>query len=125
MLNLMPRHQFDSLSQTHDSKRRQGALSRWSQFVSMPTCQLSGLNSLHDIETTMHSQRQHRYHLACGNISRASRAACQRNLGLPVLSRSVWQTLSRLHQPLTQARLWLKRKALLTGCLTGCPVCSN
>jgi len=80
MLNLMPRHQFDCLSQTHDGRRRQGALSRWSQFVSMLTCQLSGLNSLRDIETTMHSQRQHRYHLACGNISRASLARANETL---------------------------------------------
>lgn len=72
MLNLIPRHQFDSLSQTHDGKRKQGALSRWSQFVSMLTCQLSGLHSLRDIENTMHSQQQHRYHLGCGHISRAS-----------------------------------------------------
>ena len=88
LLNLMPRHQFGSLSQTHDGKRRQGALSRWTQFVSMLTCQLSGLNSLRDIATTMHSQQQHRYHLACGNISRASLVRA-RTLGLPVLSRSV------------------------------------
>ncbi|MDD2833760.1 MAG: DUF4372 domain-containing protein [Methylotenera sp.] len=44
MLKLTPRHEFDSLSQQHDGKRRLGALSRWSQFVVMFTCQVSGLS---------------------------------------------------------------------------------
>ena len=72
MLKIIPRHEFEHLSTQHDSKRRQGAITRWSQFVSMLTCQLSGLSSLRDIESTMKTQQQHRYHLACGNISRSS-----------------------------------------------------
>ena len=72
MLKIEPRHEFEHLSDQHDRKRRQGAISRWSQFVSMLTCQLSGLSSLRDIESTMKTQQQHRYHLACGNISRSS-----------------------------------------------------
>jgi hypothetical protein len=40
MLKLIPRHEFHSLSEQHDNKRRAGALSRWSQFVAMFTCQV-------------------------------------------------------------------------------------
>ena len=40
MLKLIPRHEFDSVSQQHDGKRRMGALSRWSQFVAIFTCQI-------------------------------------------------------------------------------------
>lgn len=72
MLKLIPRHEFDSLGQQHDNKRRVGALSRWSQFVAMFTCQVSGLSSLRDIESTLHTQKQHHYHLASQTISRSA-----------------------------------------------------
>ena len=71
-LKLIPRHEFDSLSQQHDGKRRHGALSRWSQFVAMFTCQFSGLSSLRDIESTLQTQRQHHYHLASQTASRSA-----------------------------------------------------
>jgi len=72
MQKLIPRHEFHSLSEQHDNKRRAGALSRWSQFVAMFTCQVSGLSSLRDIESALHSQRQHHYHLASQTISRSA-----------------------------------------------------
>lgn len=72
LLKLVPRHEFQMLSEQHDNKRRTGALSRWSQFVAMFTCQVSGLSSLRDIESTLQSQHQHHYHLASQTISRSA-----------------------------------------------------
>lgn len=72
MLKLIPRHEFEHLSLQHDGKRRLGALSRWSQFVAMFTCQVSGLSSLRDIESTLHTQKQHHYHLASQTVSRSA-----------------------------------------------------
>lgn len=72
MLKFIPRHEFELLSQQYDGKRRMGALSRWSQFVAMFTCQVSGLSSLRDIESTLHAQKHHHYHLASQAISRSA-----------------------------------------------------
>ncbi len=72
MLKLIPRHEFEYLSVQHDGKRRMGALSRWSQFVAMFTCQISGLSSLRDIESTLQAQKQHHYHLASQTVSRSA-----------------------------------------------------
>ena len=72
LLKIVPRHEFEQLSKQHDGHRRSDAFPRWAQFVSMLTCQLSGLSSLRDIESTMASQTQHRYHLGCGNVRRTS-----------------------------------------------------
>ena len=72
LLKLVPRHEFQMLSEQHDIKRRAGALSRWSQFVAMFTCQVSGLSSLRDIESTLQSQHQHHYHLGSQTISRSA-----------------------------------------------------
>ena len=72
MLKLIPRHEFEHLSVQHDGKRRMGALSRWSQFVAMFTCQVSGLSSLRDIKSTLQAQKQHHYHLASQTVSRSA-----------------------------------------------------
>ena len=72
MLKLIPGHAFENLSQQHDGKRRTGALTRWSQFVAMFTCQVSGLSSLRDIESTLQTQKQHHYHLASQTVSRSA-----------------------------------------------------
>jgi len=46
LLQLVPRHEFDSLSKSHDGKRRRDALPRWSQFVALATGHLGGRKSL-------------------------------------------------------------------------------
>lgn len=74
MLKIVPRHEFEQLTKKHDGKRRSDAFPRWTQFVSMVACQVSGLSSLRDIESTMASQKQHHYHLGCAQVSRAGLA---------------------------------------------------
>lgn len=71
LLKLLPRHEFEGLANRHDGKRRSDALSRWSQFVALTIGQLGGRRSLRDIESTIHSQGRHRYHLGSQTISRS------------------------------------------------------
>ena len=71
LLTLLPRHEFEKLANDYDGKRRSDALSRWSQFVALTIGQLGGRRSLRDIESTIHSQARHRYHLGSQNISRS------------------------------------------------------
>lgn len=80
MLKLVPRHEFDRLSEQYDGKRRAGALSRWSQFVAMFTCHVSGLSSLRDIESTLRAQKHHHYHLASQAVSRSALARANETL---------------------------------------------
>lgn len=42
LLRLIPRHEFDRLAKQHDGKRRQGSMSRWTQFVALSVGQLGG-----------------------------------------------------------------------------------
>lgn len=79
----------------------------------MFTCQVSGLSSLLDIESTLQAQRQHHYHLASQTISRSALGRAK-NAGLSVLYFTVWTALSALYESFTQTRLWLEREAVLT-----------
>ena len=72
LLQLVPRHEFDSLSKAHDGKRRRDALPRWSQFVALATGHLGGRKSLRDISTTLESQSSRHYHLGCRSVSKSA-----------------------------------------------------
>ncbi len=72
LLRLVPRHEFDRLAEQHDGKRRQGSMSRWTQFVALSVGQLGGRSSLRDIESSLAAQPSHRYHLGSQSISRSA-----------------------------------------------------
>ena len=101
LLKMLPRHEFETLANTHDGKRRSDALSRWSQFVALSVGHLGGRTSLRDVEATLQTQSQHRYHLASQPISRS--ALGRTNEGLDYrffagLFRTLYQRCTR-HAP--------------------------
>jgi len=72
LLQLVPRHEFDSLSRVYDGKRRRDALPRWTQFVALATGHIGGRKSLRDITTTLESQSTSHYHLGCRSVSKSA-----------------------------------------------------
>ncbi len=80
VLKLIPRHEFTKLEKKADTKRRRGAFSRWSQFLALTVAQLTGRSSLRDIEMTIGSQKQLRYHLGCQQIKKSTLARANENL---------------------------------------------
>jgi putative transposase len=74
VIKLVPRHDFEKLAKVHHSGQRLRKTSRWDQFVALLTSQLTGRQSLRDIESVMRSQRGTLYHLGCKAIARTSLA---------------------------------------------------
>ena len=74
LLKLIPRHEFQTLSNQHHHGQKLRKVSRWDQFVSLFMAQLTGRQSLRDIEANMNAQSDHRYHLGVGRIARTSLA---------------------------------------------------
>ena len=72
MLKMLPRHEFEKLANTVDGKVRSTALSRWSQFVALTVGQLSGRQSLRDIESCLSTQRHLHYHLGAQAVSKSA-----------------------------------------------------
>lgn len=72
LLKMLPRHEFEKLANSHDGRRRSDALSRWSQFVALSVGHLGGRTSLRDLEATLQSHPQQRYHLASQPVSRSA-----------------------------------------------------
>jgi hypothetical protein len=80
ILKLVPRLEFERLANQHDGRRRSDALGRWSQFIALTVGQLAGRTSLRDIEATLLSKAQHRYHLGSQAVSRSALARANETL---------------------------------------------
>jgi len=74
ILNLVPRHEFESLAIEHHSGRAFRSATRWSQFVTMGIAQLSGRRSLRDIVENIDAQQHRLYHLGSAKLSRSNLA---------------------------------------------------
>jgi putative transposase len=72
ILNIVPRHEFESLAIQHHSGRSFRKASRWSQFVAMTMAQLSGRFSLRDIVDNMQAQSHRLYHLGSASLTRTT-----------------------------------------------------
>jgi len=62
------------LAKRHHRGQRLRKSSRWDQFVALLMAQLSGRQSLRDIEANMNAQTRHRYHLGVGRVAKSSLA---------------------------------------------------
>ncbi len=74
LLKMVGRHEFDKVASAHHEGQRLRKTNRWSQFVALVFGQLSGRQSLRDIESNLNAQRQYSYHLGGAPITRSSLA---------------------------------------------------
>ncbi|MEM7361353.1 MAG: IS4 family transposase [Pseudomonadota bacterium] len=74
LLTSVSRHEFESLAKQHHEGQKLRAASRWDQFVAMAMSQLSGRQSLRDIQSNLQAQQAKLYHLGANPIARSTLA---------------------------------------------------
>ncbi|MBN7799207.1 IS4 family transposase [Parahaliea mediterranea] len=74
LLQLIPRHEFQPLAKQHHQGQKLRKISRWDQFVALMMAQLTGRQSLRDIEANINVQTGCRYHLGVRRIAKSSLA---------------------------------------------------
>lgn len=74
LLRLVPRHVFETLAGEHHTGAALRCMSRWKQFVALLAAQLTGRQSLRDIESMLRTQDKQLYHLGSGPVARSSLA---------------------------------------------------
>ena len=74
LLRFIPKHRFDDAVTRHQGDYRVRHLNCWSQFVAMLYAQLSGRQSLRDLESTFNSHGNYHYHLGVKGIRRSTLA---------------------------------------------------
>ncbi len=72
MLKIIPRHEFETLSNRYHTGRKFRTASRWSQFVTMTIAQLSGRQSLRDLLDNLYAQARRLYHVGSAMLSRSN-----------------------------------------------------
>lgn len=74
LLKPLSRHEFEGLAKQHHSGQKLRSASRWDQFIGMSMSQLSGRQSLRDIESNLEAQQDKLYHLGAKPIARSTLA---------------------------------------------------
>jgi len=74
LLKPISRHEFEGLAQKHHCGQKLRSASRWDQFTAMSMAQLSGKQSLRDIETNLLAQQGKLYHIGAKPIARSTLA---------------------------------------------------
>ena len=71
VVSFFKRHEFESLARKHHVGQKFRSFNRWSQFMAMFVCQLSGRKSLRDVVENLKVQSHKLYHLGMKNVSRS------------------------------------------------------
>lgn len=79
LLKPLSRHEFESLAGQYHVGQKLRAASRWDQFIGMAMSQLSGRQSLRDIQSNLAAQRHKLYHLGAKPIARTTLARLNEN----------------------------------------------
>ena len=74
LLKPIIRHEFDALAKQHHVGQKLRSATRWDQFVGMLMSQLSGRQSLRDIESNLEAQQHKLYHLGAKPIAKSTLA---------------------------------------------------
>ena len=68
------RHEFERLAKEHHVGQKLRSAQRWDQFIGMAMSQLSGRQSLRDIQSNLEAQQDKLYHLGAKPIARSTLA---------------------------------------------------
>jgi len=74
LLKPLSRHDFEGLARKHHTGQKLRSATRWDQFIGMSLSQLSGRQSLRDIEANLEAQQDKLYHLGAKPIARSTLA---------------------------------------------------
>lgn len=74
LLKPLSRHEFEAEARKHHVGQKLRSANRWDQFIGMAMSQLSGRQSLRDIQSNLESQQHKLYHLGAKSIPRSTLA---------------------------------------------------
>lgn len=74
LLKPLSRHEFEAEAKKHHVGQKLRSATRWDQFIGMAMSQLSGRQSLRDIQSNLEAQQHKLYHLGAKPIARSTLA---------------------------------------------------
>ena len=98
LLKPLSRHEFESLAKQHHSGQKLRVAARWDQFIGMSLSQLSGRQSLRDIESNLEAQHRKLYHLGAKPIARSTLARLNKEQPAELYEAVFYKLLNRCKQ---------------------------
>lgn len=97
ILALLPKDRFDSAVRGFRADRYVKKFSTWSQFLANLFAQISGKDSLRDIETALKTRSNRLYHLGCSDVARSTLAHANAKRDYQVFQTLFYALLERCH----------------------------
>jgi len=98
LIQPVSRHDFESLANQHHVGQKLRSATRWDQFVGMSMSQVSGRQSLRDIQSNLESQSQKLYHIGAKPIARSTLARLNDKQPASLYEALFYQLLDRCKQ---------------------------
>lgn len=98
LLSPLSRHDFERLAKEHHLGQKLRSASRWDQFVGMSMSQLSGRQSLRDIQSNLEAQQDKLYHLGAKPIARSTLARLNEKQPASLYQALFYKLLNRCKQ---------------------------
>lgn len=108
LLKPVSRHEFEILTKQHHQGQKLRVASRWDQFIGMAMSQISGRQSLRDIQSNLESQQQKLYHVGAKPISRTTLARINQQQPAELYQALFYKLLSKCKQPVGQHKFRFK-----------------
>jgi len=108
LLKPLSRHEFEGQAKEHHIGQKLRSATRWDQFVGMAMSQLSGRQSLRDIESNLEAQQAKLYHLGAKPIARSTLARLNENQPAELYQSVFYRLLKRCKQQPSQHKFRFK-----------------
>jgi hypothetical protein len=95
VLNLIPRHQFETIVKRHKADRYVKYFSCWQQFITLLFAQIRSKDSLRDIETSLRTHTNKWYHLGLKDIKRSTLCDANKNRNYRIYEQLFYKILQR------------------------------
>jgi IS4 transposase len=100
LLKFLPRQRFQAMVDRHKGDHRTRHLSCWDQLIAMLFCQLSGRQSLRDLEDGFNSKKAHHYHLGTHAIRRSSLSDANHKRPVAIFQETFFYLLEKVRSQL-------------------------
>jgi hypothetical protein len=97
LLKLVPRHEFENAVYKHNGDYRIRKMSCWNHFATLLYAQISGKDSLRDIETGINAQAPKLYHLGMREVRRSTLSDANNNRPHEIYEQIFGKTLNRVY----------------------------
>lgn len=108
LLKPLSRHEFERQAKEHHKGQKLRSATRWDQFVGMAMSQLSGRQSLRDIESNLEAQQAKLYHLGAKPIARSTLARLNEKQPAELYQSVFYRLLNRCKQQPSQLKFRFK-----------------